>query len=151
MENNKINEKATKFQTFLSENKLSYFSSEIRNDELNTVLFRTELPINGSNLPLLLFTDDSIYTMIKILIVPNGVNENNKEAILEKINKLNLQYKIFKYTITDDNDIVLDISLPAVPEHFDERLVMSIIDIAVKHLVDEYPSLMHVVWATDKK
>lgn len=151
MENNKINEKATTFQTFLSENKLSYFSSEIRNDELNTVLFRTELLINGSNLPLLLFTDDSIYTMIKILIVPNGVNENNKESILAKINKLNLQYKIFKYTITDDNDIVLDISLPAVPEHFDERLVMSIIDIAVKHLVEEYPALMHVVWAADKK
>ncbi|HIU64130.1 MAG TPA: YbjN domain-containing protein [Candidatus Avacidaminococcus intestinavium] len=147
MSTNQLNEKAVKFQSFLAENKLNYFGSEIRNDELKSVLFRTELPVNGNNLPLLLLTDDSIYTMIKILVVPKGVTAENREALATKINAYNVQYKIFKYTLTEDNDIVLDISVPALAEHFDEKLIMSLIDIALKHLTEEYADLMRIVWS----
>lgn len=149
MSENKLNEKAVKFQSFLAENKIEYFGSESRNDELNSVLFRTELPVNGNNLPLLLLTDDSIYTMIKIQVIPKCVSATNKAAVEDKLNRFNIKYKIFKYTITADNDIVLDISVPSVPEHFDERLIMSMIEIALKHLTEEYTELMQVVWATE--
>jgi hypothetical protein len=131
MSEDMTNEKAKKFYNFLTENKIGYFKSEIYNDEVHTVVFRTELPVQGQQLPLLLLTDDSIYTMIKI-------------------NALNLQFKIFKYALTAEGDIVIDISLPSVAEKFDERLVMSAIDIAYKHLEVTYPEFMQLVWATQQ-
>lgn len=149
MSEDMTNEKAKKFYNFLTENKIGYFKSEIYNDEVHTVVFRTELPVQGQQLPLLLLTDDSIYTMIKILVVPKAA-EQKKAVISEKINALNLQFKIFKYALTAEGDIVIDISLPSVAEKFDERLVMSAIDIAYKHLEVTYPEFMQLVWATQQ-
>lgn len=146
-----INAKAQKFKDFLTENKLSYFSEDERADELQSVLFRTELDVNGQRLPLFVLTDDSIYTIVKIRVVPNAAKADNKSAILAGLNSLNNKFKIFKYSLSDENDIILDISIPVDKDFFDPRIIMAAIDIALGHLNEEYPNLMRLVWTEQEE
>ena len=142
-----INGKAEKFKDFVIANNMKFFSAEETGDELNSVFFRTDISVNGQKLPLLLSTDDSIYTMIKIRIAPHALKEHNKERLLEYMNKLNASYKVFKYSANDGGDIMLDISLPCGADFFDVRVIMALIDLAIQHLGEAYPEFMKIVWA----
>lgn len=144
-----INAKAEQFREFIMQNNMNFFGAEEKKDELNTVIFRTELDLNGQRLPLLLFTDDSIYTVIKIRIIPCVTKEKSKEKLLVYINKMNASYKIFKYYITEEGDTVLDISLPCSKDFFDPRMVTAAIDLAMQHLGEVYADFMKLVWSDD--
>ncbi|MDR2007122.1 MAG: YbjN domain-containing protein [Acidaminococcales bacterium] len=142
----KTNPKAEKFREFLTESKINFFGAETVGGEALTVLFRTTLNVHRQQLPLIFFTDTSIYTMIRILIIPAVMNNNNRTKVIEYLNELNSKYKIFKYSVTGDGDIVLDISLPCLPEFFDPRLVMTAIELAVNHLTEIFFEFMRRVW-----
>ena len=60
---------------------------------------------------------------------------------------MNGKYKVFKYYITDNGDICLDSCLTDTEESFDPRLVHTVIDVILRHLTEEYPNLMSLVWA----
>ena len=142
------NPKAEKFRKFLEEAKISFFRAEAVGDEARTVLFRTMLSVHKQQLPLIFFTDASIYTMIRILILPAVMNGNNRGKVIEYLTGLNSKYKIFKYSVTAEGDIVLDISLPCLPEFFDPRLIMTAVEIAVSHLNEIFFEFMRQVWGS---
>ncbi|MDR3349103.1 MAG: hypothetical protein LBO03_05800 [Acidaminococcales bacterium] len=145
----KTNPKAEKFREFLAGIKISPFRAEIIGDEALTVLFRTMLTVHKQQLPLIFFTDASIYAMIRILILPAAMNSNKRTKVIEYLNGLNSRYKIFKYSITADSDIVLDISLPCAPEFFDPRVVMTAVEVAAGHLNEIFFEFMRQVWGDD--
>ena len=149
MEKLTINQKAEKFRAFLVENQMSFFGAEEKGDEINTVVFRTDIDVQGQMLPLLFFTDDSIYSVIKIRVVSYAAKEGNREKLLSYINKLNFSYKIFKYYVADDGDIVLDMPLPCDNESFDPRMVTAVINMAIQHLNEVYADFMKLVWSVD--
>ena len=65
-----MNKKAEKFEKMLVENSTpeidltKIFQKEERKDELNTVLFRSFMQIEGLQLPLVVILDNSIYTIV---------------------------------------------------------------------------------------
>ena len=143
-----INKKAQIFQEYLQEKNITCFQvQEVRNDELNTVVFRSSIEVEGQQLPTLVITDSSIYTMIRVRVANAALKEGNETELLKAIGKLNSHYKIFKYYFAEDGALILDSYLLEKPEELDGDMVYTVLDIIVKHLLAEYKNIMKAIWA----
>ena len=143
-----MNKKAQIFQEYLQEKNITCFQvQEVPNDELNTVVFRSSIEVEGQQLPTLVITDSSIYTMIRVRIANQALKEGNETALVKAINKINAQYKIFKYYFAEDGALILDSYLLERPEELDGDMVYTVLDIIVKHLLAEYKNIMKLIWA----
>lgn len=138
--------KAEKFKKFLNENDINFFEANDLSDELHTTIFRSRIEAKGNTMPMAIFIDDSIFTIIRTQVV-TGINEKNIEEIKDHLNTLNAEYKIFKYYLRDDGNVYLDICIPFVDETFDSRMIQTLLPILVQQLETIYDDLMAVVWA----
>ena len=143
-----MNKKAQIFQEYLQEKNITCFQvQEVPNDELNTVVFRSSIEVEGQQLPTLVITDSSIYTMIRVRVANAALKEGNETELLQAIGKLNSHYKIFKYYFAEDGALILDSYLLEKPEELDGDMVYTVLDIIVKHLLAEYKNIMKAIWA----
>lgn len=138
--------KAEKFQAFLKENDINFFESQALSDEFHTTIFRSRIEAKGQIMPMAIFIDDSIFTMIRTQVA-TGINEKNIDSIKSHLNMLNAEYKIFKYYLREDGNIYLDVCIPFVDETFDSRMIQTLLPILVQQLETVYEDLMAVVWA----
>lgn len=138
--------KAEKFQVFLKDNDINYFESQALSDEFHTTIFRSRIEAKGQIMPMAIFIDDSIFTIIRTQVA-TGINEKNIDSIKSHLNMLNAEYKIFKYYLREDGNIYLDICVPFVDETFDSRMIQTLLPILVQQLETVYEDLMAVVWA----
>ena len=145
MQNSNI--KANKFQDFLTAGQITCFGVQAMNDDLHTVIFRTNLEIGGQQLPVMFVTDDTLHTPLQVRVVPAVVQGPDSQSVLSYVNVLNRTYKSFKYFISEDDALILDVCLTAVPEQFEPQLVSLTLDVILRHLQDEYPVLMRKIWA----
>ena len=143
-----MNKKAQIFQEYLQEKNINCFQvQEVPEDALNTVVFRSSIEVEGQQLPTLVITDSSIYTMIRVRVANQALKEGNEVALIKAINKINGQYKIFKYYFAEDGALVLDSYLLEKPEELDGDMVYTVLYIIVKHLLAEYKNIMKLIWA----
>ena len=143
-----MNKKAQIFQEYLQEKNINCFQvQEVPEDALNTVVFRSSIEVEGQQLPTLVITDSSIYTMIRVRVANQALKEGNETALVKAINKINAQYKIFKYYFAEDGALILDSYLLEKPEELDGDMVYTVLDIIVKHLLAEYKNIMKLIWA----
>lgn len=143
-----MNKKAQIFQEYLEEKKITCFEvQEVANDTLNTVVFRSAIDVEGQQLPTLVILDSSIYAMIRVRVANAALKEENKTALVEAINKINSQYKIFKYYFAEDGALILDSYVLSRQEELDCDMVYTVLDIIVKHLTAEYKNIMKLIWA----
>ncbi|HML32228.1 histidine kinase [Sporomusa sphaeroides] len=145
MQNSNI--KANKFQDFLTAGQITCFGVQAMNDDLHTVIFRTNLEIGGQQLPVMFVTDDTLHTPLQVRVVPAVVQGPDSQSVLAYVNELNRTYKSFKYFSSEDDALILDVCLTAVPEQFEPQLVSLTLDVILRHLQDEYPVLMRKIWA----
>ena len=138
--------KAEKFQAFLKDNDINYFESQALSDEFHTTIFRSRIEAKGQIMPMAIFIDDSIFTMIRTQVA-TGINEKNIDSIKSHLNMLNAEYKILKYYLREDGNIYLDVCIPFVDETFDSRMIQTLLPILVQQLETVYEDLMAVVWA----
>lgn len=138
--------KAEKFQAFLKDNDINYFESQALSDEFHTTIFRSRIEAKGQIMPMAIFIDDSIFTIIRTQVA-TGINEKNIDSIKSHLNMLNAEYKIFKYYLREDGNIYLDVCIPFVDETFDSRMIQRLLPILVQQLETVYEDLMAVVWA----
>ena len=113
-----MNKKAEKFAKMLKENKIECFQKEEVKDELNTVLFRSFMEIEGLQLPVVVILDDSIYSIFRTLVIGKGVNEKNRNDVVNVVNTLNSTYKAFKYIVSETGEIILDVCIPCTDDAF---------------------------------
>lgn len=145
-----MNPKSEKFTKMLKEHKINCFNEEPVKDELNTVLFRSVMEIEGQRLPLVVVVDDSIYVICRVLVAGKCINDKNRTDVGNFINKLNGNYKTFKFYTTEAGEIVMDTCLPTTVEQFEPDMVRALIDLAVKCLEENYRALMKLVWSDAK-
>ena len=141
-----MNKKAEKFEKMLKENKIECFQKEEIKDELNTVLFRSFMEIEGLQLPVVVILDDSIYSIFRTLVIGKGVNEKNKNDVVNIVNTLNSTYKSFKYIVSENGEIILDTCIPCTDDNFDPNLIRVMIDVAIKNLNENYRKIVKTVW-----
>ena len=132
------NAKALQFQEFLMEN----------DDEYQTVVFRSRVETKGQILPMAIFIDTSVFTLIRTQIV-SGIAADKRDRVAEYINDLNLKYKIFKYYLRPDGLVYLDICLPFVDATFDCKMIQLMLSVLVQHLDSVYEDFMRIVWSRD--
>jgi len=142
------NAKALQFQEFLIENDISVFSTETLDDEYQTVVFRSRVETKGQILPMAIFIDTSVFTLIRTQIV-SGIAADKRDRVAEYINDLNIKYKIFKYYLRPDGLVYLDICLPFVDATFDCKMIQLMLSVLVQHLDSVYEDFMRVVWSRE--
>lgn len=142
------NQKAIKFREFLTVNQITCFAEQETGNEINTVVFRASLDISGQQLPMMIMTDDSIYTLIQVRVAA-AIPETTGQSLLNYVNELNKTYKLFKYFISAENELILACCLPATPGRFEPELISLSIDMLLQHLQEEYPVVMRKLWATE--
>ena len=142
-----MNLKATKFTNFINERNINVFQMQEIDGDMHPVVYRSAMEVGGQNLPTMLVIDDSIYVMLQVRVGAGLVKESNKAAVMEHMNSLNENYKVFKYYANENGDIVIESCIPTTDEEFMPELVHAVIDVLLKHLNEEYPKLMKTVWA----
>ena len=146
-----MNIKAEKLQELLKEKDIKFFQMEELKGPLNSVIFKTKMEIENQLLNTMLIVDDSIYTVLRVQVADKVVKTSNKAAVFELLNELNFKYKMFKFYIIDNGSIIFDCCVPANNDKFDANMVVyTIVDLAVKHLAEFYPTIMQVVWSGKK-
>ena len=115
--------KAAKFDEFLSSNNINCFSKEEIDNEMHSIVYRAHMRVAAG-----------------------VVNAGNREGVLMHINEINKKYKVFKYYEGDNGDICLDSCITTTDEGFEAPVIHTVIDVILKHLVEEYPVLMRKVW-----
>ena len=142
-----MNLKATKFTNFINERNINVFQMQEIDGDMHPVVYRSAMEVGGQNLPTMLVIDDSIYVMLQVRVGAGLVKESNKTAVMEHMNRLNENYKVFKYYANENGDIVIESCIPTTDEEFMPELVHAVIDVVLKHLNEEYPKLMKTVWS----
>lgn len=143
------NSKADKFQEFLTAGQITCFGVQAMNDELHTVIFRTNLDVGGQQLPVMFVTDDTLYAPLQVRVVPAAIRDGNSQSVLAYVNELNRTYKSFKYFSSQDGALILDSCLTGAAEHFDPQLVSLTLDVILRHLTEEYPVIMRKIWTDE--
>lgn len=142
-----MNKKAEIFQNYLEERKITAFQVQELDDELNTVVFRSNIEIEGQQLPTLVILDSSIYGMIRVRVANAALKEGNEVELVKVINALNAQYKVFKYYFADDGALILDSCVLEKNDELDGDMIYTILDVIIKHLQEEYKNVMKKIWA----
>lgn len=145
-EEKRVNLKAAKFQKYLDDNKLTFFRRDASNDEADTIVFQSNIQVEGQILPVIIITDSTIYTIIRVQVGAGLVKEDNHVKFGEYLNGLNRSYKVFKYVVAENGAVFLDACLPSTNESFDPEVVRVVLDVIVDHLNQEYKNIMKEVW-----
>ena len=142
-----MNKKAELFQAYLKEKNITAFTvDEIKDDALNTVVFRSHIDVSGSQIPTLVILDSSIYCMIRLLIAPQALHDDNKAALLELMNGYNKKYKSFKYYLDDAGNLVMDTCVLFKDGEADGDMIYTMFNVIINHLNESYKEIMKAVW-----
>ena len=148
MEN--INAKTLKLKEFFEANKIECFQVEERQDANETAVFRSRMQIKGQVLPFAILVDNSVYTLLQVQLVAGAAKGEAFANLAPYINELNNNYRVFKFAVTNDGDLLLNACVPAQNDGFDPVLLNAIIGETVKFLEAEYASIMAKVWGENK-
>lgn len=142
-----MNKKAESFKAYLEQKNITVFAiDEIKDDDLHTVVFRSQININGNNLPTIVIADDSIYSMIRILVAPKTPEEGLSKDLAVLLNTYNYTYKAFKYYVDHTGALILDIPIISAGDSLNGDLVYALFDTVIKHLTDAYKDIMKEIW-----
>lgn len=143
-----MNKKAEQFQEYLKEKELeNVFTLEEREDELHTALFRSQIDIEGNKLPTVVIFDDSLYGVVRVLVAPKALTEENTLAVMKLANGYNKRYKALKYYFDDAGALFLDVAILSVEGERTGDMVYAMFDVIIRHLNEAYKEIMRAVWA----
>lgn len=140
------NLRAKSLKEFIEEKGIKGFQLLEAKEEGQPTILQSYLGVKEQKLPMIIVTDDTVYTMIQIQVATSVVNEANKARLLDLLNDYNLQFRMLKYTIATDGNIILTCSIPSSNDHFEPAMVIVMIDQMKVHLEEVYPTVMSKVW-----
>ncbi len=143
-----MNKNAEAFKNYLDEKKIEVFTvEETPDDAQETAVFRSHLIVAGQQLPTIVITDKSIFSLVRVQIAPQVLTEKNKAALLEFVNAENLKYKPFKLYFNANGTLLLDLCLTNAEDELKGDTVYFIFDVIINYLNENYQKMMKAVWA----
>ena len=144
MEN--VNVKTTKLKDFFAENKIECFQVEERNDANETAVFRSLMQVKGQTLPFAILLDKSVYGLLQVRLAPEIIKGDVLAKVATYLNEMNNNYRVYKFVVTNEGDLLLNACIVSKDDAFDPALVNAIIAETVKFLEAEYASIMAKIW-----
>jgi len=142
-----MNKKAEIFKKYLADKKITCFKEEpLKEDELNTVVYRSFIEVEGQQLPTLVILDSSIYCMVRVKLANAALKADKETALFKHINAINSKYKIFKYYFAADGSLLLDSYVLNKSGEVDCAMIFTVLDVIIKHLTEEYKNIMKEIW-----
>lgn len=142
-----MNKKAETFKKYLAEKKITCFKEEkVKDDELNTIVYRSFIEVDGQQLPTLVILDSSIYCMVRVKLANSVLKEDKALTLLKHINSINSKYKIFKYYFAEDGSLFLDSYVLNQNGEVDCAMIFTVLDVIIKHITEEYKNVMKEIW-----
>ena len=109
-----MNKKAEQFKAFLDERKVEAFQmEEVEGNEQHAVVFRSFIGVEGQQLPTVVIADDSVFSIIRVQIAPQALNEESAAELMKFINEQNALYKPFKLFFDEPGNLMMDACLMA--------------------------------------
>ena len=143
-----MNKNAQAFKNYLDEKKIEVFElEETEGDAQETAVFRSHIIVAGQQLPTIVVTDKSIFSIIRVQIAPQVLNDDNKAALLAFVNEENTKYKPFKLYFNANGALLLDLCLTNAQDELSGDTVYLIFDVIINYLNDNYQSMMKAIWA----
>ncbi|TWH49253.1 YbjN domain-containing protein [Sporomusa sp. KB1] len=141
-----MNAKTIKMREFLAANKIECFALQEMENEEQTAIFRSHMQVKGQTLPFAILIDTSVYTLLQVQIA-TGVAQGEKFLkIAPFLNEINNNYRLFKFVVSPDGDVLLNACLTAKDDKFDPDLINAILGETLKFLESEYPKFMSRIW-----
>ncbi|MBR1976201.1 MAG: hypothetical protein IKA21_03240 [Phascolarctobacterium sp.] len=151
MENKElVNARAKRLKDFFAENKIECFEIVETKDENNATIFRSKMQIKGQILPFAVLIDNSVYSMLQVQIVSGLVKGEAFTKIAPYLNEFNNNYRVFKFVVTPEGDLLLNACLVTEDSTFNPALVNAIIGECAKFLEAEYAGIMEHLWKESK-
>ena len=143
-----MNRNAEAFKNYLDEKKIEVFAiDETPDDEQATTVFRSHIIVAGQQLPTIVITDNSIFTVIRVQIAPQVLTAENKSALLEFVNSENLKYKPFKLYFNANGTLLLDCCLANADEQLRGDTVYLMFDVIINYLNESFKEMMKSIWS----
>lgn len=141
-----MNQKAEKFAEMLKQiPDDNVFEAREMEENDHLVLFQSSLEAKKDlYVPMGVFIDDSMFTVVRVAVMLDAVNDENRARVRDFLADMNRLYK-FKHYENEEGDILFDASIPADAEHFDPEAVAIVIDMLWDHLKEQYEELEKVV------
>ena len=143
-----MNKNAEAFQKYLEEKKIEVFTlDETEGDAQETAVFRSHIIVAGQQLPTIVVTDKSIFSIVRVQIAPQVLTEENKTALLDFVNAENLKYKPFKLYFNANGALLLDLCLANPNGTLEGDAVYLMFDVIINYLNENYQKMMKTIWA----
>ncbi len=140
---------ADMFATYLEFKHIEGFSREDLLDQRQSVVFRTNVVLKGMAVPVGVIIDNSPYVMVRANIATQAITDENAFAVSNLLMRRNYQNRLFKYYLTPDASVILDVCIPYQKGHFSAELVYNIVQLMVKEIMEQYKEFVSVIWLTD--
>ena len=143
-----MNKNAEAFKNYLDEKKIEVFAiEETPDDAQETAVFRSHIIVAGQQLPTIVVTDKSIFTVIRVQVAPQVLKDENKAALLDFVNAENLKYKPFKLYFNANGTLLLDLCLTNADSELNGDTIYLLFDVIINYLNDNYQDIMKAVWS----
>jgi len=148
-----LNKKAEQFQKYIKEQNITGFqTAEPENHEMHPVYFHSNFNIAGSMVPFELLFDDTPFVVLRILVAPRALHDDNELSLNHLANHLNNRYKPYKFVLNDAGDLMLQASILTSDDNGRlGDLVRFLIECALRDLTAEYKTIMQTVWGSDTR
>lgn len=94
-----MNPKALLFDKFLKDEEITSFERKDFDDEDGTVVYRSYIKSPLWDMPLFVILDNSIYSVIRLVLGPEKVTAQNMAALNALINRDNATYKTINFIL----------------------------------------------------
>lgn len=127
--------------------KENFYTDNWKTDDGNEVFQLRQKLENGPDGRLLIVLDKennivSIYALDYVTLS----NPSRKDYMYRLLNELNMKYTYNKFTLSEDNNIIVSCFIP-FDNNFKPEIVMQNVYGAYKAMQNEYPGLMKVMWS----
>ena len=145
----KLTAKVEKLDKYFKENKLDMFALQNVEDAMSTGIFRVNMELkSGEKLPAAILLDGSVYSLIQVQLGMAAVKGYAKVAKI--VNNLNNGLRMFKVTVTDNGDVLLNAPLIFAEDKFEPVMVHAIVIEILKFLETNHKVIMDALKSADK-
>ena len=134
-------EAAKAFEEYIQKENITGFQIREAGDDRNTVIFESEVEVEGRRLPIVVIIDATAYATIRIRLAQNAVDDTNAMLLTGWLMRQNQDSRLIKFYLTSDTTILADVVVPHNPDAFDPDVMTSVLRVFIRDITKLMPDL----------